>query len=824
MTRMSSTRLIIGGLCWAGLLTAAPAAAQLVPPLVPQIPSDVVIIALGSLDTSSELRTLRLAGALAGERIATGTVRDVQMELVSKTASFGPVLVLVPDEQTRGAFHDNCDAYVLCEAIASGRVRTAIVPHDTVWIRDYGPLLEVGPGGQVFATESAYYDVRKDIARANELQRVTRRRRLLVEQAIVGGIEAGEDQRDLRSQFELWREYSDVLEDEAAQGQRLQDDRAPFAIAQAVLAESVHRQSSFAVRSTPVHVDGGNLLKLDDAATCFTTRDLFSRNRGKESALIADLKDAYRCQTTHYLESLPGPVIEHVDMFLLPVRGKTLLLADYGLHLPHIKRAWPRMSAVERELTFQASLAMDRNEAALRASGFDVVLVPALPPRKSDSGDIFYPTLLNALVRSDGAGGAQVLVPTYAGSHADVQEEALKAIRAAFGARAEVVAIEATAAAEAQGAVHCLTITAPFTASVFKSGLDVRQRQIWALREALNESLIRVTRPLLQGRWTARSQADNDRLDIELRFDDDRVRIVAAGVSTDAAFVVTKDPSYKWPIEVSLDQGRRKASGRIDWLTDQSFRLVLSGIDTFVVVKTLTPEDLDAGERRIESARVDSTLGDADSTDEAGLPMQAWSLAGEAGRTVTVSVETEDFDPELFVFGPGLEAPIHDDDSGDRLNARAVVRFPQSGIYRVVVRGVDPWSAGAFALRVDEGGLPDPAGDGPPAGALTIGRTVEGELAAGTGGGVNGPAQVWTLSGCGGRTVRLDVASEEFDTFLSVIGEDLADPLTNDDVDGSLDSALELPCRERVTYRIIVTSALGNESGRYSIRAAFVER
>ena len=799
--------------------TAVTASAQTPSATTPPLPSkDIVVIALGSTTSSSELRMLRLASLVSGQRdVSSSTVRDVQLDIVSKTAAFGPVLVVAPDEETRSAFHATCDAYGLCEHIANGRVRTAIVPHDTPWIRDYGPLVELDSAGNAIVTDATYYDVRQDISRNNELRRVTMRRKVLVEELLTGGRDE-EGANGLRSRLGLWREYADVLRDEASQGQRPQDDSAHFDLAQSALAEAVRNRTGYVVRSAPLYLDGGNLLRLDDGATCLTTRDIFTRNRGKEAEVTSQLQKYYGCTTSIYLEALPGPVIEHVDMFALPVRGGTVLLADFGLHQPHIERAWRGMSAVERELTFQASLAMDRNHAALRAKGLRVISVPALPPRTSADGAIFYPTQLNALVRANGAGRLQVLLPTFEAAQKDVQDQAIAVIQEAFGATTEIVPIEATVAAEAQGAVHCLTITMPFEATIFRDEQDVRQRQIWALREHLEKSLITVNRPALQGRWTA-GAVNGATLDIGLQFSETRVQLIIDGRTYDVAYSATKEETYRWPIELSIDDGRRKARGRVDWLSNRSFRFVLEGIEPFVVLRDVRPEDVDAGERLLPvGSAVAGALTEDDDSDASGSRMQAWKLVAQEGQELMVSASSGNFDAEVYVIGPDGTLLASDDDSGGRLDALAFIEIPNDGEYRVVVKSHSPDGVGAFELRVDDVPSRLDSVDVIPSGTLVVGTALEAELqAAGS-----GPAiadQGWTLERCGGQTLVIELSSDDFDPMIRVVGADLAQPLENDDYGDSLNSRVELQCQENASYTVVVSSVLGGEGGRYRLTA-----
>jgi serine protease Do len=83
---------------------------------------------------------------------------------------------------------------------------------------------------------------------------------------------------------------------------------------------------------------------------------------------------------------------------------------------------------------------------------------------------------------------------------------------------------------------------------------------------------------------------------------------------------------------------------------------------------------------------------------------QEWKMAGVAGETVTIDVASLAFDAYAFLFGPGFEADLpQDDDSGGNCNARLTVRLPKSGDYYVVVTSRDKFATGAFTLSVAPG-------------------------------------------------------------------------------------------------------------------------
>lgn len=95
---------------------------------------------------------------------------------------------------------------------------------------------------------------------------------------------------------------------------------------------------------------------------------------------------------------------------------------------------------------------------------------------------------------------------------------------------------------------------------------------------------------------------------------------------------------------------------------------------------------------------VHGTLRDRDASFD-GRPVQVFEIAGTAGTSVTVDVMSGDFDPFVFVGGPGLVAPLADDDGGGACNARLTLTFPATATYRLLVAPIEPDGRGTFLVR-----------------------------------------------------------------------------------------------------------------------------
>ena len=87
---------------------------------------------------------------------------------------------------------------------------------------------------------------------------------------------------------------------------------------------------------------------------------------------------------------------------------------------------------------------------------------------------------------------------------------------------------------------------------------------------------------------------------------------------------------------------------------------------------------------------------------------QPWTIQGRAGQTITIDLESDDFDAYLFLRGPGIAGgrDFQDDDSGGNCHARLTATFPQTGAYEIVVNSQEHYATGAFTLSVTSGSKP----------------------------------------------------------------------------------------------------------------------
>jgi agmatine/peptidylarginine deiminase len=586
------------------LLATADSRAQTVPAPVQHPASDVVMVSLEALNPRVE-HSQHVRNGLVGHSDPALNVEkrllEIQMNIVRETAKFGPVLLLAPDESTQSAVYQRCKEFQICELFRTDRLRMKVVPHDGLWIRDFGPQIEA-IGDSAYVVHWRYFDIRKEEAKREKLQELETARLKLLE------ARQQEDQPDEFSQestpdnhkavvssidarIYLLKEYSQLLSETSPQ--RFNDESSAFDIADAVLAAP-----DFNYKSSKVALDGGNLFKLEDGR-CLTTRVLLSRNKEQDIDLDQQLEKIGGCKTVTYLDPLPGPVIEHIDEFALPAGGKRILLASYDLSKPFAAEYWSKLSDAERDLALNAELAMELDADRLRHLGYDVVPVPSPFPRIPANGHTYYPTVLNALVRESTDGFKQVLVPSYKDYETDIQSSAVKQIEAAFGPNAEIVTIEATEAAKSQGAIHCLTLTAPLRLSIFGDSADVARRTAYqAQKDKLDRSVAaevasQIPATGLQGSWAILEEGEQSgKTPIELYpqkiffGENEFQKGVFDHLESKGTYKIDARNSASWSLHFQFaEQG--VTSGVVQWLSRDEVKLVLGDSDNIVVLRRI---------------------------------------------------------------------------------------------------------------------------------------------------------------------------------------------------------------------------------------------
>lgn len=210
----------------------------------------------------------------------------------------------------------------------------------------------------------------------------------------------------------------------------------------------------------------------------------------------------------------------------------------------------------------------------------------------------------------------------------------------------------------------------------------------------------------------------------------------------------------------------------------------LSGLEGGAYTLSLTerppasPAPRPSGIRLGQTVRGELSARDPETDD--GRPYDAFSFRARQGQRFAVALDSDAFDPVVrvgrMVDGTFVQLAENDDGPDSGLNSRLVFTAPDNGDYLIRVTPLDAAGAGAYSLSLREG--PPPAA----AESIAVGATVEGELTESDGKSESDtPADAYRFEGREGQRVRIDMTSDDFDTYLELFDENRVSLATDDD-------------------------------------------
>jgi hypothetical protein len=233
------------------------------------------------------------------------------------------------------------------------------------------------------------------------------------------------------------------------------------------------------------------------------------------------------------------------------------------------------------------------------------------------------------------------------------------------------------------------------------------------------------------------------------------------------------------------------------------------GVDGFTLTNLRTE-----GRMLMRGETAFGSLAFGEASIENERPVQAWAFHGIEGETVTVRLESDDFDAYLYLFGPGMPETLTDDDSAGDLDSELTLTFPETGTYTIGAGALSSGSTGAYTLSAtDPIDLATLSTDGR---ALQLGVDYPGMLNDADPVVEGRPLQAWALEANAGQTVTIDLMSDDLDSYLQLVGPGLS-LMTNDDGGDGLNSRLDVSFPQDGVYRVIASS-LGGATGSYTLR------
>ncbi len=284
---------------------------------------------------------------------------------------------------------------------------------------------------------------------------------------------------------------------------------------------------------------------------------------------------------------------------------------------------------------------------------------------------------------------------------------------------------------------------------------------------------------------------DNDCSDLDLYLYDGRGTQVDVDVEMDDAPVVEVTPSGSGSYQVDVVMATCSVSP------------CFYGVEVFVSGGAAAQRVQSEGPR-FESG----TLSVGDDTLGTGEYVHLYSIDGTRGDQVVIDLRSSEFDPYLILRKPDGGQEENDDHEGNASRSLLSLTLDATGSHDILVTSYRPRETGAYGLEINQVG----------SGGSAMGSRVErGALLATDDTLRSGEAvDVYRLDGRPGLSVRLDLTSDDFDTYL-ILQDPAGQQVENDDADRPGHSMIEHDLTELGEYRIMVTSYEAGESGGYEL-------
>lgn len=252
----------------------------------------------------------------------------------------------------------------------------------------------------------------------------------------------------------------------------------------------------------------------------------------------------------------------------------------------------------------------------------------------------------------------------------------------------------------------------------------------------------------------------------------------------------------------------------------------LSGVDGGAYTLSLTQRPPAARAARPASIRVGQsvrgTLTASDPESAGGQAYDAYVFRARTGERFAIDLTSEAFDPVVRVgrmqAGEFNELAMNDDTLETGLNSRLMFTAPDNGDYIIRATPLSAGDEGAYELALARG--PEPAA----AQSIGIGGSVEGALREDDGKGVGGAtADTYSFPGREGQRIRIDMSSDEFDTYLELFDGNRTSLAQDDDgAPEGTNSRLTFTLPASGTY-FIEARAFTESTGAYALSVSEVE-
>ena len=276
------------------------------------------------------------------------------------------------------------------------------------------------------------------------------------------------------------------------------------------------------------------------------------------------------------------------------------------------------------------------------------------------------------------------------------------------------------------------------------------------------------------------------------------------------------DDTSQWANDGECDDPRFEGKGSAETLLDADAYHDATDCRTLLDRGLVALRDGTVNERSYGGS-----LEKGDDTLSSGEFVDSYEFEGSPGQHVAIDVRSVAFDTYLILTDPAGEQTENDDaqDGVSGVGHSSIeTSLTEAGTYRVLVTSYEPGEKGGYSLTIDRSAASERRSPARSVTALTVGGSVTGALDGGDAAfGAGEYYDTYVFDGDEGETVRLDLSSADFDTYLGLVtpsGEEIA----NDDYESATDrSVIELTLPEGGRYRVQATSYAAAETGRYRL-------
>ena len=214
-------------------------------------------------------------------------------------------------------------------------------------------------------------------------------------------------------------------------------------------------------------------------------------------------------------------------------------------------------------------------------------------------------------------------------------------------------------------------------------------------------------------------------------------------------------------------------------------------------------------------------LSPLDNQRRSGKYEDVYRIEGRRGQRFDISLSSADFDSFLLVTGPGGYQISNDDDAGGpegSLDSRLTIELPADGTYRVSATSFAPGSMGAYRIEARQAAANAQVDRVLAAAPIQVGSSVDGQLERRDARDGEKFHDRYRLTARRGQRVRINLASKEFDTLLTLQAPD-GTILSNDDhgAETGTNSRIETVLAEGGDYIVSVTSFENEQTGKYRL-------